>query len=277
VNQKFTGKERDAETGLDYFGARYFSGAQGRFTSADEPLADQDEHDPQSWNLYSYVRNNPLRYADPTGRDCVTLDNGTTGDNGKGKMCQAVIDADKQKKPDVTVTAQGGNPVLAFGINAFFALDNMANNWFRPLTNAMGVQPSYMQNTPTNNGASGQLAEAGVFVGSVFIGPSGASGRVVRIVEQAPGVIHLEVKTAQGVYEVVANVVQEGSTVVLKQVDIQGTEGMFGGPALIKELRAAAKQLGKMMGVDEVVVEGGVRRSGANPGHTPPAFRVKVN
>jgi RHS repeat-associated protein len=38
---KFTGKERDAETGLDYFGARYFSGAQGRFTSPDLPLIDQ--------------------------------------------------------------------------------------------------------------------------------------------------------------------------------------------------------------------------------------------
>ncbi len=99
---KFTGKERDAETGLDYFGARYFSGAQGRFTSPDEPLVDQDESDPQSWNLYSYVRNNPLRFIDPTGRECVTLDGGATGDDGKGKMCQAVLDADKNKKPDVT-------------------------------------------------------------------------------------------------------------------------------------------------------------------------------
>ncbi len=65
---KFTGKERDAETGLDYFGARYFSGAQGRFTSPDEPLVDQDPLDPQSWNLFSYVRNNPLIFTDPTGR-----------------------------------------------------------------------------------------------------------------------------------------------------------------------------------------------------------------
>jgi RHS repeat-associated protein len=63
-----TGKERDAETGLDYFGARYFLGAQGRFTSPDAPFADQHIEDPQSWNLYSYVRNNPLRYTDPTGR-----------------------------------------------------------------------------------------------------------------------------------------------------------------------------------------------------------------
>ncbi len=67
VTQRFTGKERDAETGLDYFGARYYSGAQGRFTSPDQPFADQHVHDPQSWNLYSYARNNPLRFVDVTG------------------------------------------------------------------------------------------------------------------------------------------------------------------------------------------------------------------
>lgn len=53
---KFTGKERDVESGLDYFVARYFGSAQGRFTSPDEPHVDQFEDDPQSWNLYSYVR-----------------------------------------------------------------------------------------------------------------------------------------------------------------------------------------------------------------------------
>jgi len=62
-----TGKERDGETGLDYFGARYFGSSQGRFTSPDAPFADQHPGDPQSWNLYSYGRNNPLLYVDPTG------------------------------------------------------------------------------------------------------------------------------------------------------------------------------------------------------------------
>jgi len=64
----FTGKERDAETGLDYFGARYLSSAQGRWTSPDEPFADQDPADPQSWNLFGYVRNVPLGFTDPSGR-----------------------------------------------------------------------------------------------------------------------------------------------------------------------------------------------------------------
>jgi RHS repeat-associated protein len=59
-----TGKERDVETGLDYFGARYLSSAQGRWMSPDELFADQHPEDPQSWNLYGYVRNNPLRMVD---------------------------------------------------------------------------------------------------------------------------------------------------------------------------------------------------------------------
>jgi RHS repeat-associated protein len=69
-SQKFTSKERDAETGLDYFGARYFSGAAGRFTSADPTFVTRQRvSDPQQWNLYSYTRNNPLKYFDPDGKE----------------------------------------------------------------------------------------------------------------------------------------------------------------------------------------------------------------
>jgi RHS repeat-associated protein len=79
VGEKFTGKERDAETGLDYFGARYFSGAQGRFTSPDPENANAMVSDPQSWNMYAYGRNNPLSYVDPDGlayRVCQVDENG---------------------------------------------------------------------------------------------------------------------------------------------------------------------------------------------------------
>jgi RHS repeat-associated protein len=70
--QRFTGKERDAETGLDYFESRYFSSAQGRFTSPDVMLGKPEWLvDPQRWNRYAYVRNNPLRYIDPNGEDLV--------------------------------------------------------------------------------------------------------------------------------------------------------------------------------------------------------------
>ncbi|HYT49237.1 MAG TPA: RHS repeat-associated core domain-containing protein, partial [Pyrinomonadaceae bacterium] len=53
VRQQFTSKERDTETGLDYFGARYYSSAQGRFTSVD-PVTDfkKNVSNPQRWNQY---------------------------------------------------------------------------------------------------------------------------------------------------------------------------------------------------------------------------------
>ncbi len=65
-----TGKERDAESGLDNFGARYYGSNMGRFMSPDDD-SDQESSDPQSWNLYAYVRNNPLTNTDPDGHDCV--------------------------------------------------------------------------------------------------------------------------------------------------------------------------------------------------------------
>jgi RHS repeat-associated protein len=90
VRQKFTQKERDNETGLDYFLARYYSPTLARFTSPDEfkggpeeLFGEVDPHDPlfyseiaepQSLNKYQYCLNNPLRYIDPDGHQTATAD-----------------------------------------------------------------------------------------------------------------------------------------------------------------------------------------------------------
>jgi RHS repeat-associated protein len=72
---KFTGKERDPETQLDYFGARYYSSGLGRWISADwsstpEPVPYADFGDPQTLNLYGYVRGLPTTRADVDGHCC---------------------------------------------------------------------------------------------------------------------------------------------------------------------------------------------------------------
>jgi RHS repeat-associated protein len=67
LRQKFTGHERDNETGLDFAQARYFASTQGRFTSPDPTLLSVNAFNPQSWNRYTYVLNNPLLYVDPLG------------------------------------------------------------------------------------------------------------------------------------------------------------------------------------------------------------------
>jgi RHS repeat-associated protein len=65
---QFTGKERDAETGLDYFGARYYGSNMGRFMSVDPSGFSIHKTNPQSWNRYTSTLNNPLRYIDTNGK-----------------------------------------------------------------------------------------------------------------------------------------------------------------------------------------------------------------
>lgn len=71
-NYKFTGKERDAESGLDDFGARYYTSNFGRFVSSDwsadpEPVPYANQANPQTLNLYAIVRDNPETFVDRNG------------------------------------------------------------------------------------------------------------------------------------------------------------------------------------------------------------------
>ncbi len=67
VRQHFTGYEADGETGLNFAQARYQSPIQGRFTSVDPFGASAGVTNPQSFNRYSYVENDPINHNDPTG------------------------------------------------------------------------------------------------------------------------------------------------------------------------------------------------------------------
>ncbi len=67
VRQKFTGYERDDETGLDFAEARYYYNNHGRFTAVDPLLASGKSANPQTFNRYAYVMNRPLLLTDETG------------------------------------------------------------------------------------------------------------------------------------------------------------------------------------------------------------------
>jgi RHS repeat-associated protein len=92
-SHKFTGKERDTESGLDNFGARYDASSLGRFMSPDPvTMLPERLRDPQQINLYAYTRNNPLRFIDPTG---TTIDDSACLAN---KSCKKWEDKYKKSK-----------------------------------------------------------------------------------------------------------------------------------------------------------------------------------
>jgi RHS repeat-associated protein len=138
----FTGKERDAESGLDYFGARYYGSSMGRMMSPDPGNIGADPANPQSWNMYSYVNNNPLRFIDPTGKTCQTnSSDGNVYDDGDGQGCATVDqqDADRLKNGQysATVTANADNGSAQPIVSSLQTIAYTAG-W------ALGVLPSHI-------------------------------------------------------------------------------------------------------------------------------------
>jgi RHS repeat-associated protein len=125
---RYTGKERDAESGLDYFGARYYSSTMGRWTSPDPSMLEYaDQRNPQSLNLYSYVLNNPLRNVDPNGMYCYYgSTDADVGDNSQYDMHSTVSECTQADEngnkgqwvddphTDVNVSANGDGSIDSF-------------------------------------------------------------------------------------------------------------------------------------------------------------------
>jgi RHS repeat-associated protein len=96
---KFTGKERDAETNLDYFGARHYSSGMGRFmipdwSSVPAPVPYANPLDPQSLNQYSYAGNNPMVMVDPSGHNYAGMDGLNRDTSAASFMREAYIKPD---------------------------------------------------------------------------------------------------------------------------------------------------------------------------------------
>ncbi len=275
VSQKFTGKERDPESGLDYFGARYYGASLGRFTSADEVFADQDENDPQSWNLYNYVRNNPLRYSDADGRAC-TYDQAT---NNFTRDCSSAGDEQVTQAgvPQTTTVGVGSDEANLIMLSTIGDALTDPHTYAQFVSDAGRAAASLVW--PGASGVAECITPGGncdkTNLAMVLLpGALGNAGRAIRILEEAGGVIHLEIKTAQGTDEVVANVTREGDKIVLEGALIQGSGAGQFGPGLLRELRAAARQFMEQEGASAVEVRPAVRTSGANPGRAMRPFTV---
>jgi RHS repeat-associated protein len=221
----FTGKERDAETGLDFFEARYYSAAQGRFTSPDEfkggivdPFTGQDIEtntalpyaditDPQTLNKYTYVRNNPLRYVDPDGHeleDWAKTGVEFIGGVGRGVAASSSWGAVGAPSPSDSMASRMGQAV-GTGIAGFVGTNAAAGG------GAVAVVTS-----PTGAGAvaGGAVAVAGA---ATAVGAAKNIGAILTTPMQQNKVEGLSDQITQGGYQVKANPktgTQEGNVTI---------------------------------------------------------------
>ena len=187
---KFTGKERDTESGLDYFGARYYASSMGRWMSPDwsakeEPVPYAKLDNPQSLNLYGYVLNNPLSQADPDGHCC--------WDDIAGAVAGVL-----------NIVPQTANLINSAG-NA--ALSLTSTSYRIPMMDE--IQPD--AHASAGGMAVGQAAQLMVPVGDLAEG-----AQITRNAMQG----------AAGEAKVGAELVSEGKTVVGSQVGVQTDKGL---------------------------------------------------
>jgi RHS repeat-associated protein len=119
VGSCFTGKERDTESGNDYFGARYYASSMGRFMSPDPiGIMAQKLSDRQQWNMYQYSKNNPLRFTDPSGLYVTTCVSGDKACAANASAFEKARQSDLKSKDASVRAAAGayGDPGKANGI-----------------------------------------------------------------------------------------------------------------------------------------------------------------
>ena len=164
---KFTGLERDQESGFDHAMFRQYSSTMGRWLSPDPYMGSYDLSNPQSFNRYTYVLNNPLSMSDPSGTDpnCTSEDDGGMSDGcysmggdpgiaGGGNSIPATV-----VLQSVTVTAAPDPPMDLDAITNWMTSE--LTNWSTP-SNGVALFANAGGSAPSNTACNIQRATSGV-------------------------------------------------------------------------------------------------------------------
>ena len=190
IASRSTGKERDSESGLDYFGARHYSSSMGRFMSPDwsegpDPIPYADLRNPQSLNLYAYVNNNPLSDFDEDGHDGASP-TATCGGGIGGVLCRVIQLLGKLGGP-------GNGPTPGSGPG-----DYWPNSYGQQVAQGIGARP---------NGAAPVLAGGAILAGAAAAAP------VIAIESAGTGVATLDINFTGAQIETAATSAEESTGV----------------------------------------------------------------
>jgi RHS repeat-associated protein len=164
----FTGKERDGESGNDYFGARYYASSMGRWMSPDTDFnLKRILPNPQRWNRYAYVINNPLVLVDPDGLTDIYVFRPEAKTNGTA-WNRAIKDA--KANGNNVIMANGSNASRAAYLKALGTPDAQVVFVGHSVDDATGKAGSLLL---TGNQAVGKL--------SPFVNPDGTGGTVPSV------------------------------------------------------------------------------------------------
>ncbi len=243
-NYKFTGKERDTETGLDYFGARYFGSNMGRFMTPDSPSY-SNRKNPQTWNLYAYSLNNPVTFRDADGHkvECV---NNTQQCQQDAANSTANAEAAKRVKTEThgwwifkttTIKIEGDiNSFRALSPNASKLADLVTSKDTISVSYDQYAKPSFWANGLPLNGGSTSYTPTETYDPQAFIDPT-----------RTPGTVYDPDAVAQGIPQ--ANTAEEFGHEVLGHVWGE----LFGGhPAMINNHPSRANMRDSIVGENAV-------------------------
>ena len=214
VRKQFTGYERDAEVDLDFAQARMYSNGLGRFMVTDPELLTIDADDPQTWNLYAYVRNNPEIIVDIDGKQWRVCDNQNN--------CVVISDADAKKtlfnrdgnapeiiRKDGGIYDRDGNQLGSYERISFDDFTDAQNDLFfgsgRLIESSEIRRPVY--------DAAGHIIN---FFGSM---PAEGAGQAVEGVLTQGNKVIAEVESAINAVRQTATIVKSSKTEILEKVE----------------------------------------------------------
>jgi RHS repeat-associated protein len=291
--QKFTSYERDNETSLDYAQNRYYSPTIGRLTSVDPGNTGSIPSLPQSWNGYSYAHNRPTFYVDPDGLKVRVCDNSGKCSEISDEVAKNYLFNKDYARNNGFVTDGNGNvwnhngeKIGTYTRTSFDDLSDEANEFLFQM----------MRRTAPIPRATWEFAKISVQLGT-RIGISWAASDAYSILTEPTspdhtigtmptdsGQLYLSqgdqnylgfvLKSDKGEIQIFAkSVTQQGDTLMIDDLSIQGAGANTVG---LSSTRQYARDIGKAFGAKEVIIQGGRRTSGANPGRTPVPIRIRV-